>query len=170
MNGAGQISAAQLRALQSLWSAYTRHSLDVSEGGDPRAARLAWASENLGRKVGSFSELNSAEAIRLIDALKQAVGQPSKTWSRPRSREAARAAGTHGRKGFAVEVPMIAAAEDIGRVHALRERLGISIESFEEWLRGHRSPLSRFGDATLRTVADCNKVLWALKALLRRAG
>jgi hypothetical protein len=167
---ADQISRAQLRALQALWAAYARHSLDAAGDADPRAARLAWASAQIGRELASFSELRSVEAIGLIDTLKAALGQRSTTWSRPRSREAARAAGTHGRKGFVVEVPMLAAPEDVARVHALRERLGISIEAFEEWLRSRSSPLGRFGDATLRTVADCNKVLWALKALLRRAG
>jgi hypothetical protein len=166
---ANQISAAQLRALQSLWSAYARHSLDAADR-DPRAARLAWASALVGREVTSFRELHADEAIQLIDALKEVLGQPSKTWRRPRDRESARAAGRHGRKGALVEVPMLAAPEDIARVHALRESVGMSIESFEEWLRGRNSPLGRFGDPALRTVGDANKVLWALKALLRRAG
>jgi hypothetical protein len=162
------ISRAQLRALQSLWATYARHSVDATDG-DPRAARLAWASAQIGRELASFSKLRTEEAIGLIDALKAALGQRSTTWSRPRSREAARAAGTHGRKGFVVEVPMLAGPEDIARVHELRERVGMSLEGFEGWLRSRSSPLGRFGGA-LRTVADCNKLLWALKALLRRAG
>lgn len=169
MNGK-PISAAQLRALQSLWAAHARHSVDASDGGDPRAARLAWASALVGRELASFRELHADEAIRLIDLLKQALGQPNRTWRRPRDREAARAAGRHGRKGIMAEVPMLAAPEDIARVHDIRERVGMSLEGFEAWLRSRSSPLGRFGDLRLRTVADCNKVLWALKALLRRAG
>lgn len=163
------ISAAQLKALQSLWGAYARHSPDAGDG-DPRAARLAWASGHVGRELASFSELRADEGTRLIDLLKQALGQQPKTWRRPRDRESARAAGRHGRKGIVVEVPVIAAAEDIARVHDMRERVGMSVEGFSSWLRSRSSPLGRFGDATLRTVADCNKVYWALKSMLRRAG
>lgn len=169
MSDKRQITTAQLKALQSLWGLYARHSIDARDG-DPRAARLAWASALVGRELTSFRELRADEAIRLIDLLKTQLGQPSKSWRRPRDRESARAAGRHGRKGVMVEVPMLAALEDIARVHALRESCGMSLEGFENWLRSRNSPLGRFGDPALRTVADCNKVLWALKALLRRAG
>jgi hypothetical protein len=163
------VSRAQLKALQSLWGIYARHSLAVSDG-DPRAARLAWASALVGREVKSFRELTGDEAARLIELLKQTLGQPVKPyWRRPRDRESARAAGRHGRKGLVVEVPMIASAEDIERVRDLASRVGMTPEDFEAWLRSHRSPLGRFGGA-LRTVADCNRVLWALKSMLRRAG
>jgi hypothetical protein len=157
---------AQLQALQTLFGLYARHCLVESN----RSKRLEWASQAIGRPLASFNDLRRDEAARLIDSLKEALGQPSKAWRRPRDPESARAAGRHGRKGVLVEVPMLAAPEDIERVHALRESCGMSLEGFEEWLRSRSSPLGRFGDATLRTVADCNKVLWALKALLRRAG
>jgi len=91
-------------------------------------------------------------------------------WRRPRDRASARAAGRHGRKGVIVTVPVFASQEDIARVHAMREQVGMSVEDFEIWLRSGNSPLGRFGDSTLRTVADCNRVYWALKSMLRRAG
>ena len=163
------VTHGQLRALQALWSAYARHSLDAGDS-DPRAARLAWASALVGRELASFRELRADEAARLIDLLKQGLGQEVKHWRRPRDRESARAAGRHGRKGVPVEIPVLAAPEDIARVHELRERVGMNLEGFEGWLRSRSSPLGRFGDATLRTVADCNKVYWALKSMLRRAG
>ena len=82
---AEHISAAQLKALQSLWGLYARHSLDVGDG-DPRSARLRWASALVGRELASFRELHADEAIRLIDLLKQSLGQKTKTWRRPRDR------------------------------------------------------------------------------------
>src|SRR5260370_35409009 len=167
------ISRAQLKALQSLWGLYARHSLDAAGDADPRAARLAWASAQIGRELTTFGELHAEEAARLIELLKQALGQEVKPhWRRPRDREAALAAGRHGRKGIPIEIPVLAAPEDIARVHEMRERVervGMSLEGFEAWLRSRNSPLGRFGDPTLRTVGDCNKVLWALKALLRCA-
>jgi hypothetical protein len=159
----------QLAALQCLWGVYAKHSLDAAES--DRDARLAWASEHVGREIASFSDLRVGEAAQLIDLLKKALGQEVKPhWRRPRDRESARAAGRHGRKGVLVEVPMLAAPEDIARVQELRERVGMSVEGFEAWLRSRSSPLGRFGDATLRTVADCNKVYWALRSMRRRAG
>jgi hypothetical protein len=50
------ISRAQLKAPQSLWGIYARHRLDAGEG-DPRGARLPWASAMVGRELASFSEL-----------------------------------------------------------------------------------------------------------------
>lgn len=166
---ADKISAAQLRALQSLWSAYARHSLDAGDG-DPRAARLAWASAQIGRELASFGALRSAEAIRLIDVLKAALGQRSTTWSRPRDREAARAAGRHGRKGVVVEVPTLVSREDLDRIGDLRESIGMSADAFASWLSSRHSPVR---GGVIRTLADANRVTWGLKSIarrLRRAG
>ncbi|MGH9796218.1 MAG: hypothetical protein ACRD5G_15740 [Candidatus Acidiferrales bacterium] len=160
------ISPRQLRTLQTLYGMYAEHAADLGEG---RAARLAWAAQQLGRQVASFSELRGDEAAQLIDTLKRALGQAGKpAWPRVRDYEAARAAGTHGRRGRAVKVEMLATAADLARVEELRERLGMSREEFGAWLRSRSSPLGQRANAALRTVSDCNRVLWALKAMLKR--
>src|SRR5260370_33753635 len=157
------ISRAQLKALQSLWGLYARHSLDAAGDADPRAARLAWASAQIGRELTTFGELHAEEAARLIELLKQALGQEVKPhWRRPRDRESARAAGRHGRKGIPIEIPVLAAPEDIAMVHEMRKRSGMSLQGFEAWLRSRSSPLGRCVHPTVRTVAACNRVYWAL--------
>ena len=166
---AGRISAPQLRALQTLFGMYARHSLDT-QGVDVRSERLAWASEKVARHIASFTELSADEAQRLIDDLKQALGQQIKRAPRRlRDRVAARAAGTHGRRNFKADVEIMASGEDVEAVDRLRERLGMSREDFQTWLASRKSPLGRRGTG-LRTVGDCNRVRWALKSMLRRAG
>jgi hypothetical protein len=165
---ADHISPVQLRALQTLFSLYARHSLEDA-GGDPRGARLVWASQNLGRAVASFSELRFNEAAKLIGALKRALGQEDKPpMPRTRSRRVARALGTHGRKNQFVEMELLAGPAEIAAVERLRERLDMSREDFESWLRSRSSPLGRRGGTELRTMSDVNRVRWGLKALLRK--
>ncbi|MBZ5697899.1 MAG: hypothetical protein LAN18_05070 [Acidobacteriia bacterium] len=164
------ISPSQMRALQTLFSAYARRFLDVS-GGDLRAERLSWASQNVGRAVTSFKELHGGEAARLIEMLKLALGQEVKpAWRRPRDRHAALAFGTHGRKNRPVKIEMIATPGDIEEVQQLRKYVGMTEEDFENWLRSRSSPVGQRPDPRLRTMSDCNRVRWALKAMLRRAG
>jgi hypothetical protein len=163
----------QLRALHSLFSLFASECADMPKE-DLRAVRLAWASENIGRHISSFVELTVGEAVQLIDLLKKALGQEVKqvsrpAWRRPRDRQAALAAGTHGRRNRPVKMEIMATREDIEEVDQLRERVGMTRENFETWLASRSSPLGRRG-AVLRTISDCNRVRWALKSMLRRAG
>jgi hypothetical protein len=83
-------SKGQIVALQSLYSKWQAHS--IQDAGDQRAARLSWASESVGRAVSSFKELTSDEARRLIDVLKESMGQKLTRQPRPwrRIRESTR--------------------------------------------------------------------------------
>lgn len=87
----------QLSALCSLFAVYARFCLDVQEGNGPnawriRSARLAWASDQLGRPIASFTELRPVEARRLTAVLKQSLRRESKQARRFRDRQAAIAA------------------------------------------------------------------------------
>jgi hypothetical protein len=170
---AQQISPKQLQTLQTLFGLYSRHSLDASSG-DARTQRLEWASQNVGRAIGSFTELRIGEAAQLIDTLKRSLGQESKhvprqAWRRPRTRAAAIAAGTHGRRNRPVKMEIMATREDVEEIDGLRERVGMTRENFETWLASRNSPIGTRG-GVLRTISDCNRVRWALKSMLRRAG
>jgi hypothetical protein len=169
MPSTDKISPLQLRALQTLFSLYARHSLDAA-GADPREARLAWASQNLGRPVASFADLRGVEAAKLIDGLKRSLGQEVEPpIRRTRDRQTALALGTHGRRGRPVEMEILAGPKEIAAVYRLRERLGMTREDFESFLRSRSSPIGRRGGRELRTVSDCNRVRWALKNMLKRA-
>jgi hypothetical protein len=62
----------------------------------------------------------------------------------------------------------IATAEDLAPIDEMRQRLGWSREAFDAWLRSPSSPLKT--STALRTLADCNRVRWALKSMLKKAG
>src|SRR3972149_1451656 len=101
------ITPRQLSALQSLCGQVFGGEADL------RAARLEWASAQLGRPVASFRDLSITDAATLIGQLKRGVGQPDEPpRRRPRN---GRAAGTHGRRNVAVTVPVIAGPDDLAR-------------------------------------------------------
>lgn len=161
-----RVSTRQLVALQTLASRC--FSGDTEE--EARAGRLRWATGQLGREINSFKELRNDEAARLIELLKTQLGQTlTPRRRRPRSREAAMAAATHGRKGVVIEVEVMASVEDRAEIDALRRRAGMSEEAFASWLGSSRTSPTR-GRRELRTVADCNRARWALQSMLRRAG
>jgi hypothetical protein len=155
----------QLVALQTLWSQYARRSLDVTRGNE-RDERLRWASENIGRQITSFKNLSVDEAAKLIDMLQLANGRQP----RARSQSRARAAGTHGRRGNKSNTTEIASAADLKRIQDALTRLGWDQTRFESWLQSASSPLGQRSNIQLRTVADANRVWWALKRLLKQAG
>jgi hypothetical protein len=164
-----KITPKQLRTLQTLFGLYAGKYLTLPSG-EERAARLAWASQQVGHEVASFSNLPRTEAGQLIDTLKLALGQQASP-PRPRlNREAAMARGTHGRRGRKVRVEVMATPEARQEVERLREQLGWPAEGFERWLRSPRSPLCGRTEPKLLTISDCNRVRWALLAILRRSG
>ncbi len=155
----------QMVALQALYGLYaSREGWDA----DDRAERLAWASRNVGRDLGSFCELSRGEAAQLIDMMKRALGQEVKPAGRRLDRDAAMGRGSHGRRGHAVKVEVLATREALEEVDRLRERAGMTREGFESWLRSRQSPLCGRAEAKLLTIADCNRCRWALLNMLRR--
>lgn len=170
--GIKPVSRDQIVALQSLCNAW--HSRMLTDE-DPRSARLAWASEQLGRSVSSFSDLSANEARQLIDLLKTSLGQKLKQqpqpWRRVNARDRAHEAGTAGRRGNRrSDVIHMASPDDLARIDEALQRLDWTREQFETWLKSGSSPLGRREDSAIRTVAEANKVWWALKAMMVRSG
>jgi hypothetical protein len=164
---------AQVVALQTLFAAWHSREL-TAQATDIRSARLAWASESLGHDVPSFRDLTSDEARRLIDILKRSIGQSltreAQPWRRVRARDRAKQAGTAGRNGANSSLIELASPDDLARIEQARQRLGWSSEQLKAWLGSTASPLKRSGECTIRTVAEANRVWWALKAMMVRAG
>jgi hypothetical protein len=155
--------------LQTLYAQLAAHT---QEGND-RAARLKWASEHTGRCIASFSELTTDEGARLIDGLQGQLGL--KAMPRPRrrlDRDAARRAGIDGRRGdkeFAAQ-PQIVSADALAMIEDFYTRLGWTRAQFDAWLSSSRSPLAGRARPTIATLKDANRVIWALKGMLKRAG
>jgi hypothetical protein len=164
-------TGAQLTALHALYSKW--HSHCIQDATDPRAARVAWASESIGREITSFKELTRDEARRLIDVLKTSLGQKltrqPRPWRRIRERDRAHEAGTAGRKNAKPGVIQLVSPDDLARINEALERLGWTEECFQLWLQSASSPLHK-PDMAIRTVAEANKVWWALKAMIVRNG
>jgi hypothetical protein len=164
-------SKGQITALQALYSKWQAHSIE--DAGDPRAERLQWASENVGHTIASFKELTSDEARRLIDVLKLSMGQKltrqPRPWKRIRDDRRAHEAGTAGRKGVRSSIIQLASPDDLARIDEAVKRLGWTEDRLKLWLQSPSSPVRNIGDS-IRTIAEANKVWWALKAMLVRNG
>lgn len=165
-------SRDQIVALHALYGRRQAH--EITAAIDPRAARLAWASEALGRTIRSFSELSRDEATDLIDGLKGSMGQPlaeqPRPWRHINSRDRAQAAGTAGRRGAVSSLIQLASQDDLARIDEAIRRLGWTRDRYETWLNSAASPISSSPEGALRTVGEANKVWWALKAMLQRSG
>lgn len=168
----GRATRVQLVALHALYCQWSKHTIETP--GDPRSARLEWASQNLGRAVASFAELTRDEAGRLIDGLKgsmgQQIGERPHPWRKVRSRDRAHAAGTAGRRDGNSQLIQMASADDLARIDEALARLGWSRDRYEAWLRSGSSPLNGKESFAIRTVAEANRVWWALKNMLKRSG
>ena len=66
--------------------------------------------------------------------------------------------------------PQLASAFDLGNIEKYYGRLGWDRETFDRWLRSPRSPLGRHSRPQIRTVAQANRVRWALKKMLKARG
>ena len=165
-------SRDQVRVLHALYGQWEKHSIEFAT--DHRAARLLWVSEAIGREVHSFADLTRDEARQLIDRLKESMGQPvaerSNPWRPIRARDRAQAAGTAGRKGINSSVIQMASPDDLARIDEALRRLDWTRDRYEAWLKSESAPAAWKGNTAILTVAEANKIWWALKAMLRSSG
>ena len=164
------ITKGQITRLQILFGQYAAATIGVE---NTRDARLAWASAELHRPlacpVRSFSALAFGEAGSLIDGLQTLLGV--KAPPRRKTRAAARRAGLDGRRIGAAEFaaqPEIASAADLDMIARFYQRLGYDRAGFDAFLGSSRSPLGKRSNPAVRTSADANKVIFALKRMLDR--
>jgi hypothetical protein len=185
------ISSAQLHALHSIFRVCAQRGIDVCArpgslpGGpvrreewdsspiqnsslltDSREQRLELASRILGRIVFSFSDLSFDEASSLLDSAKKALGQytaPRSRRNRP-DREQALAYGTAGRRENKSKEIRLVDAPTMELIRHLTAQLGWTEERFSAFLRSSTSPVK---SGAIRTLPEANRVIWALKNMLR---
>jgi len=161
------ISKGQMARLQVLYSQLATHT----DQGTDRAARLAWASALVQRPLASFKDLTQADATFLIDTLQGQLGVQVPARPRRRlDRDAARKAGTEGRRDNRSNELTMASAADIARIQYVMGLIGWSQAQLEAWLRSPRSPLSNRASGTIRSLKDANRVYWALKGMAVKQG
>lgn len=154
-----------LRRLQTLYGKLAAHTLEESG----RAARMEWATNQLQHPVKSFGELSQDDAITLVDRLQSQLGirAPSK---KRLSRHDAYKAGTDGRRGNSSSEITMASAADLDRIHRVLDMLGWNQAQFQAWLQSSKSPLSRRSTPQVQSLADANRVYWALKGMAKHRG
>jgi hypothetical protein len=170
---AAEISRDQLKRLQTLWSQYARREMWEDSS---RARRIAWASSVTKRELSSFNDLTGSEASTLINLLQAEMGiaetSPARAKRRYRSaikdRDQARAAGTEGRRGSSNSVTM-ATSEDLAMIDAQLTLMDWTRARLDAFLASSSSPLGKRSNPQLRTVADVNRVMWALKRIAKKS-
>lgn len=152
------IRPKQLRRLHALWRRWAG-KLRLCREADRQLRHyyIALLSEGQATETTGLTD-NSAE--RVIQRLAKLV--------RRSEFSQCYAAGTAGRQGYPEQrlVPPSSAAW-----HALWEctaRLRMERSDLESFIRRHYAGSGLRGLADLRTMADLNRVLWGLKAMLRR--
>lgn len=160
------ITPRQLVKLQTLWGHHYRLAAEPGQGGNAaasRADRLAWLSETTGRAVASAKELTNPEAEKAIRELMKRLPEHLRGRRRRMSGQRARELGTAGRRGATGTASLPGAAE-LAAIEELKAALGWDNVKFDAWLRSRYSPVR----GVVRTLADANRVRWALKAILKR--
>ena len=164
---AGAISPGQLKRLQTLWGKLwpMMREIDAYKGLDSRSARLAWVAVQVCRSVESCKALTRAEAMRVLEQMQRLLPATEVT-RRPPGRDQARAYGTAGRKRAAGNEVRLPDASTFALLEKLTTALGWDRTRLDLFLASPKSPLR---GRVIRTLADANRVIWALKGMLRRA-
>jgi hypothetical protein len=173
------ITSGQLKKLQTLWGKlWALHGVtlfpekvtgtldDLKDL--PRTARLMFLSGIAKRKIDSSKDLTRGEAEQAIRAIAAALPAHLNTKKKKSmSRDRAQELGTAGRKNVqATAASSMAGPEELRHIQDLLDQLGWNRQRLDEFLRSRYSPLGAHGQ--IRTVANANRVRWALKRILER--
>lgn len=148
----------QLRRLQALWHRWTE-GLALTREQD-RELRHYYVARFTGGRVATTKGLDVEGAARVIGWLEKLMRHV------PVRRR--RAAGTAGRKGYSEQRRIHPDAAAWGALWAHARALGMDRERLERFIAARYAGAGLHGLDDLHTMADLNRVLWGLKAMLRR--
>jgi len=168
------ISPGQLKKLQTLWgiawnagtASATVAGVSTVAGDASRIVRIEWLRGLTKRAIQSSKELTRAEATKAIQAVMKMVPEQFRGPKRRMSGQRARELGTAGRRGAAQQSTALPGKLELQAIEELKAQLGWDNTRFDAWLRSRYSPVR----GMVRTLADANRVRWALKAILKRTG
>ena len=146
----------QLRRLEMAWRRWAG-VLELGREADRRLRHYYVELFSEGR-AKQTKELTRSDATRVI------------RWLGKLTREAVRdqAAGTAGRHGFSEQRAVRPEAAAWRALWGCARALGMNRWSLELFIRGRYARVGLRGLDDLHTMADLNRVLWGLKAMLRR--
>ena len=152
------ISRAQLRRLQALWRRWSGH-LQLARSAD-RELRHYYVERFTQGRAKTTKALTSMDAARVIAWLERLAGisPPEYDW----------AAGTAGRQGYPEWRGVPPTGEAWRALWACVRELHMDRAQLDFFIRQHYASKKLRGFADIRTMADLNRVLWGLKAMLRR--
>jgi len=155
---ANPISVRQLVCLQSMWARRMRtRGIAAADSRELRHEYIAAATD--GRARGT-KELSFADAKRVLRLLFAEQGSKTMTIA---DAAAARAAGTHGRKAhYDASGVMLAGEQQFALLATLRHAIGWDQARLDVFVA------RQLGGAAIRTMADANRVIWAIKSMMRR--
>ena len=152
------MSRAQLRRLQALWHQWTR-SLQLERDAD-RELRHYYIERFTDERARTTKDLSNVDAARVIERLERLVDAASARYD-----DAAGLAGRHGYPEWRRVPPTAAAWQALW--FCVRE-LGMDRGQLDYFIRRHYIGRGLRGLADVHSMADLNRVLWGLKAILRR--
>jgi hypothetical protein len=155
---ARSIQPKQLRRLHALWHAWVdRLGLAPSADRELRHYYVRLFSQGRASETKKLTESDAAEVIRWLAKL-----------TRPAEGMANYAAGTAGRRGYPERRRIRPNAAAWRALWGCAGALGMERRDLEDFIRRHYAGAGVRGLADLGTMADLNRVLWGLKAMLRR--
>lgn len=149
----------QLRRLHALWDEWAGRLKLAAE--QDRELRHYYVRLFTGGDVQETSDLDTDGADRVLAWLDGLVRQAKP----PRRR---RAAGTAGRKDYPELKHLPPDPAAWGALWGHARALGMDRERLERFIAARYGLTGLHGLDDLRTMADLNRVLWGLKAMLRR--
>jgi hypothetical protein len=148
----------QSRRLEALWRRWAEGlRLPAEEERMLRHDYVRLLSEG---RAGKTNELSAADAARVIRGLERLI----------RAREPARnlARGTAGRHGFPERARVRPDASAWRALWACATALGMDRARLDSFIRRRYGRFGLCSTRDLTTMAELNRVLWGLKAMLRR--
>ena len=152
------MSRAQLRRLQGLWRRWAGH-LGLSRTAD-RELRHYFVERFTEGRAKTTCELTSMDAAKVIAELEQLTG------AHPVENRIAE--GTAGKHDFPEQREVPASGAAWAALWACARELEMGRADLDLFIRQHYISKGLRGVADIHSMADLNRVLWGLKAILRR--
>lgn len=153
------LTPPQLRRLQMLWHRWMR-GLRLPEKRD-RELRHAYIQIVTRGRARETNQLTAADATLVIRRLER-------TTKRRRAAAFAYVTGTAGRQGYDEHREVAPTPAAWRLLDQLAAALGMTPTRLDHFIAAHYAGVGLRGRQDIRTLADLNRVLWGLKALLRR--
>jgi hypothetical protein len=152
------INRKQLRRLHGLWHRWASR-LALSREAD-RRLRHHYVEILTNDRVHETRELTERDAVLVIEGLAKLAHQAEARTNQ--------AAGTAGREGYPERTRIAPNAAAWRALWGCAAELGMERGALESFVLGHYKGVGLRGLEDIRSMADLNRVLWGLKAMLRR--